>query len=135
MSLMGLDIGTTGCRSVIFNDEGRILAQAYKEYPEIYPRPGWVEMDPNQIWLAVKEVIKKSTLMVPKDKVKAICASVLGVAVTPIDRNGNPLYNSLTAVDGRCTKQAQQLEEKLGKEKVFIETGSVISAAWSINKI
>ncbi len=101
MSVMGLDIGTTGCRSVIFNNEGQILSQAYKEYPEIYPRPGWVEMDPNQIWSAIKEVIKKSVLMVPNDKVKAICASVIGVAVTPIDRNGNPLYNSLTAVDGR----------------------------------
>jgi xylulokinase len=135
MSLIGLDIGTTGCRSVIFNEEGQILAQAYKEYPEIYPRPGWVEMDPNKIWTAIKEVIKKSVRLVPKDKVKAICASVLGVAVTPIDRNGNPLYNSLTAVDGRCTKQAQFLEEKLGKEAVFKETGSVIAPAWSINKI
>jgi xylulokinase len=135
MSLMGLDIGTTGCRSVIFNDEGKILAQSYMEYPEIYPKPGWVEMDPNRIWQSIKAVIKKSTVMVPKDKVKAICASVIGVAVTPIDRNGNPLYNSLTAVDGRCTKQAQFLEEKLGKEAVFNETGSVIAPAWSINKI
>lgn len=135
MSLMGLDIGTTGCRSVIFNEDGQALTQAYKEYPEIYPRPGWVEMDPNQIWLAIKEVIKKSVKMVAGDKVKAICASVLGVAVTPIARKGNPLYNSLTAVDGRCTKQAHFLEDNLGKEAVFKETGSVISPAWSINKI
>ncbi len=135
MSLMGLDIGTTGCRSVIFSEDGRTLSQAYKEYPEIYPRPGWVEMDPEQIWNAIKEVIKKSVAESSGDRVKALCASVLGAAVTPIDKRGNPLYNSLTAVDGRCTKQAQMLEEKLGREKVFTETGSVISPAWSINKI
>ncbi|MCL4415526.1 MAG: FGGY family carbohydrate kinase [Actinobacteria bacterium] len=135
MSLMGLDIGTTGCRSIIFSEDGKTLAQAYKEYPEIYPQPGWVEMNPDQIWKSIKEVISKSAVQVPNDKVKALCPSVLGVAVTPIDKKGNPLYNSLTAVDGRCAKQAQFLEEKLGKEQVFKETGSVISPAWSINKI
>ncbi|MBM3705033.1 MAG: hypothetical protein FJW66_00765 [Actinobacteria bacterium] len=135
MSLIGLDIGTTGCRSVIFNEDGDMLARAYKEYPEIYPRPGWVEMDPERIWNAIKEVITKSVSQVQKDKVRAICASVLGVAVTPIDRNGNALYNSLTAVDGRCLKQTGEIEEKLGRERVFNETGSVISPAWSINKI
>ncbi len=135
MSLMGLDIGTTGCRSVIFSEDGKTLAQAYKEYPEIYPQPGWVEMDPVQIWEAVKEVISRSVSQARNDKVKAICASVLGVAVTPIDKKGRPLYNSLTAVDGRCTKQAQMIEDSLGKAKVFNETGSVVSPAWSINKI
>ena len=135
MSLMGLDVGTTGCRSVIFSEDGRTLAQAYKEYPEIYPRPGWVEMNPVQIWEAIKEVIAKSVSEVKNDKVKALSSSILGVAVTPLDKKGNPLYNSLTAVDGRCIRQANYIEEKLGRERVFAETGSVVSPAWSINKI
>jgi xylulokinase len=135
MSLMGIDIGTTGCRSVIFSEDGLILSQAYKEYPEIYPRPGWVEMDPDQIWKAIKEVIAKSIVQSPGDKVKALCASVLGGAVTPIDKNGNPLYRSLPVVDGRSVKQAQMFEKKIGKEQIFNETGQVVSPAWSINKI
>lgn len=135
MSLMGLDIGTTGVRSIIFEETGRIISKAYKEYPEIYPRPGWVEMDPQKIWQAIKEVIGRSASQAKNDKIKAICASVLGVAVTPIDKKGNPLYNSLTAVDGRTLAQADELEEKLGKENIFYETGSVVSPAWSINKI
>jgi xylulokinase len=135
MSLLGLDVGTTGCRSVIFNEEGEILSQAYREYPEIYPRPGWVEMDPERIWSAIKEVIRESASRVPGDKVKALCASILGVAVTPLAKDGTPLYNSLTAVDGRCVKQAAELEEKLGKEGIFQATGACVSPAWSINKI
>ncbi len=135
MSLLGLDVGTTGCKSVIFNEEGAILSQAYREYPEIYPRPGWVEMDPERIWKAVKEVVRESASKAGNDKVKALCLSVLGVAVTPLGRNGKPLYNSLTAVDGRCVKQAGQLEERLGKEKIFQATGACLSPAWSINKI
>ena len=135
MSLLGLDVGTTGCKSVIFNEEGEVLSQAYKEYPEIYPRPGWVEMNPERIWSAIKEVIAGSVSRVPHDKVKALSLSILGVAVTPLDKNGTPLYNSLTAVDGRCVKQAEWLEEKLGKEQIFKATGVAISPAWSINKI
>jgi glycerol kinase len=53
MSLLGLDVGTTRCRSVIFDEDGAILAHAYREYPEIYPRPGWVEMNPERVWGAV----------------------------------------------------------------------------------
>jgi xylulokinase len=92
-------------------------------------------MDPEQIWSAIKEVITKSVSQSSGDKVKALCASVLGGAVTPIDKKGNPLYNSLPVVDGRSTKQSQMLEEKIGKEQIFNETGSVASPAWSINKI
>jgi xylulokinase len=135
MSLLGLDIGTTGCRAIVFNEEGDVLSQAYKEYPEIYPKPGWVEMDPRVIWDALKMVIKKSVADNHGDKVEALCASVLGVAVTPLDKNGEPLYNSLTAVDGRSTKQCEELEEKLGREAIYRETGSVNAPAWSINKI
>jgi xylulokinase len=135
MSLLGLDVSTTGCRSVIFNEGGEVLAQAYREYPEIYPRPGWVEMDPARIWSAIKEVIRESAAKVTQDKVKALCCSILGVAVTPIAKDGTPLYNSLTAVDGRCVKQAAALEQRLGKEGIFRATGACVSPAWSINKI
>lgn len=135
MSLLGLDVGTSGCKSVIFNEDGEILAQAYREYPEIYPRPGWVEMNPERIWSAIKEVIRESASKVSGDKVKALCFSILGVAVTPLAKDGTPLYNSLTAVDGRCVKQAAVLEERLGKEGIFQATGACVSPAWSINKI
>ncbi len=135
MSLLGLDVSTTGCKSVIFNEEGAILAQAFREYPEIYPRPGWVEMDPGRIWGAIKEVIRESASKVGRDPVKALCFSILGVAVTPLAKDGTPLYNSLTAVDGRCLKQANQLEAKLGKEGIFQATGACVSPAWSINKL
>jgi xylulokinase len=135
MSLLGLDVSTTGCRSVIFNEDGQIISQAYREYPEIYPRPGWVEMDPVRIWAAVREIIRESAAKAARDPVKALCASILGVAVTPLAKDGTPLYNSLTAVDGRCVKQAQELEGKLGKEGVFQATGACVSPAWSINKI
>lgn len=135
MSLLGIDVGTTGCKSVVFSEDGKILSQSYKEYPEIYLKPGWVEMNPEQIWNAIKEVIQKSVAKVPKDKVRALCFSVLGVAVTPIDKQGKPLYNSLPAVDGRTSKQVEWLEKNIGREKIFKSTGIPITNDRTLPKI
>ncbi|MCX7643266.1 MAG: FGGY family carbohydrate kinase, partial [Armatimonadetes bacterium] len=61
MSLMGVDTGTTGVKAVIFNCDGEILGQGYREYPLIYPGPnGWVELDAEQIWEATKEAIAEA---------------------------------------------------------------------------
>ncbi|MCK5380057.1 MAG: hypothetical protein KAJ81_01220, partial [Candidatus Latescibacteria bacterium] len=49
MSLLGIDVGTTGCKAVAFNVEGRMLASAYQEYPLLSPRPGWMELDAHQV--------------------------------------------------------------------------------------
>ncbi len=55
MSLLGLDIGTTGCKAVAFNDEGDELARAYREYALSHPQPGWVEISPQLLWQKVSE--------------------------------------------------------------------------------
>ena len=47
MSLLGIDVGTTGCKVIAFREDGEILAQAYGEYPLIHPQPGWSELDGN----------------------------------------------------------------------------------------
>ena len=60
MSLLGIDIGTTGTKAIIFSEEGKILSHAYREYPLLYPEPGWMELDPNQIWDAVVQVINQA---------------------------------------------------------------------------
>lgn len=59
MSLMGIDVGTTGVKAMAFTPEGKVLAKAYREYRELYPKPGWVEMNPNEIWRFTREVIKR----------------------------------------------------------------------------
>ncbi|MFQ6065744.1 MAG: FGGY family carbohydrate kinase [bacterium] len=59
MSLMGLDVGTTGVKAMAFTPEGKVLARAHREYPELYPRPGWVQMNPDEIWRSTKEVISE----------------------------------------------------------------------------
>ncbi|GAF82322.1 unnamed protein product, partial [marine sediment metagenome] len=49
MSLMGLDIGTTGTKATVFDLEGRILSSTYREYPLLHPQAGWIEINPDQV--------------------------------------------------------------------------------------
>ena len=50
MSLLGIDVGTTGCKVIAFREDGTLLAQAYGEYPLNHPQPGWSELDANVVW-------------------------------------------------------------------------------------
>jgi len=135
MSLMGLDVGTTGVKAMAFTPEGKVLARAYREYRELYPKPGWVEMNPNEIWRFTEEVIKEIALKTKKDPVKALSFSVLGEAVTPLGKDGKPLYNSITSIDKRSVEEARWLEETLGREYLFQRTGMPLHPSYTVSKI
>ena len=79
MSLLGLDIGISGCKVVAFGLDGQALAQAYREYRLYQPQPGWMELDPAEVWQAVTEVIGRVTAAVPGDPVRALSVSTHGV--------------------------------------------------------
>ncbi len=135
MSLLGLDIGTTGCKAIAFSVEGKPLAHSYREYGEMYPRPGWAEVDPHKVWNCVSEVIKEVANQVQYDPIKALSVTTLGEAFTPIDKNGEILFNSMTSVDNRAIKQTNSWNQTLGKEKVFEITGMPLHPSYTINKI
>ena len=71
MSLLGIDIGTTGCKAVIFNRYGEILSAEYREHPLIHPRKGWVELDPDLIWNNIKDLVRDAGQKIKKDKIEA----------------------------------------------------------------
>ena len=60
MSTLGLDVGTTGCKAVVFDAEGRLLASAYREYPVLSPREGWAELDSGQVCDSCLSVIHEA---------------------------------------------------------------------------
>ena len=135
MSLMGIDVGTTGTKAVVFRENGDILATAYRSYEEIFPRPGWVEMDPNRMWKAVCDVIRQASTQVTTDPVKAIGCSVLGEAITPVDKSYRPLYNTMPSVDARCKMQVEWWEKTIGADEIYAITGQPLHTSYSINKV
>ena len=135
MSLLGLDIGITGCKAVAFSPEGDMLAQAYREYRLYQPQPGWMELDPAEVWAAVAGVIRQVTAAVAADPVRALSVSTHGESVVPVDAQGRPIYGFITAIDTRAGEQARWWGERLGKERIFYITGMPLHPMYTVNKL
>ena len=135
MSLLGLDIGITGCKAVAFSPEGDMLAQAYREYRLYQPQPGWMELDPAEVWAAVAGVIRQVTAAVAADPVRALSVSTHGESVVPVDAQGRPIYGFITAIDTRAGEQARWWGERLGKERIFHITGMPLHPMYTVNKL
>jgi xylulokinase len=135
MSLLGIDVGQTGCKVVIFNNRGGVLSSEYKEHPLICPKDGWVEIEPNLIWNNIKNLIKTANQKVKNDKVKAFSISCQGETFTPVGKNNDDLYNSIVSLDNRGKDYCKFWEYELGKEKIFQITGMPLHPMYSINKI
>ena len=137
MSLLGLDIGTTGCKAVVFNDEGTILSSNYKSYPMLFPSPGCCELDTGTVESAIIEVVRTAAAAVKgKDPVKAVGISTLGDSVTLLDDRGRPVSNTVVgAADRRAIQQTKRLEDEIGREKIFEQTGAPLHAFCVIPKV
>jgi xylulokinase len=136
MSLLGIDIGTTGCKAIVFRVDGQVLGHAYREYPLIHPREGWSELDPVRVWTCVSEAVAQAVDRAgPGDPVKALATSVQGEAVTPIARDGTVLAHSPVTFDGRTVPYLAAWEKKVGREEVFRITGMPLHPMYTINKI
>ena len=134
MSLMGIDVGTTGCKVVAFDHDGQVLSQAGSEYPLLSPQPGWFELDPDLVWAQVCDCTRTVNAQLAKDPVTALSLSSQGEAVIPVTREGAALANSPISSDGRNGAQAAELADKLGVEDIYRVTGQNLSTIFTLPK-
>jgi glycerol kinase len=136
--IMALDLGTTGNRAILFNAEGQVVAQAYKELTQYYPQPGWVEHDPREIWQdtqwAVQTAIQKAKIQ-PSD-IAAIGLTVQRETCLLWDKTtGRPLYNAIVWQDRRTAPLCNRLREAGYAEMIDQRTGLVLDAYFSATKL
>lgn len=87
MHLLGLDVGTSGCKANVFTLEGEIVSSAYREYAEYSLHPTWMELNPDEVWTKVREsIIECVTGRVDPEDIEVLSLSVLGEAIFPIDK-------------------------------------------------
>jgi len=135
MSLLGIDLGITGCKAIAFSEDGKMLARAYREYPLLYPKLGWIELNPNEVWVRVKESIGEVAQKTKKDPIKALAVCCQGEAFSPIDKKGNFLANSPVSFDTRGQELTYQLGEKIGKFRIMQITGMPLYSGCSLGKL
>ena len=135
MSLMGIDVGTTGCKVVAFDEAGAVLAQASREYPLLNPHPGWYELDPNQVWDFVCQCLRAANAELRHDAVTALAISSQGEAMIPVSADGKVLANSPVSSDRRNAKQTAEMAAALGTERIFALTGQPMSTIYTLPKV
>ena len=135
MSLLGLDIGTTGCKASVVDYDGNVLQSAYTEYSLSTPAPGLYELDPNAVWDAVTNVIGCTAGRLRHDPVKAVGISSFGEAVTPINSDGIVLRNAILYTDPRGTQEVLELEQNLGAQVIQTISGAAPHPMYAIAKI
>jgi len=136
--ILAIDQGTTGSTIIIFNKQGRIVAKAYREFPQIYPKPGWVEHDPIKIWQSVKLTIADA-LKSGRIKGKEIAAiGITNQRETTIiwdKKTGKPVYNAIVWQCRRTAPICDRLKKKGLEPYVQQATGLKIDAYFSGTKI
>lgn len=135
MSLLGVDVGTTGCKAAAFAAEGTCLAAAYREYPTLHPREGWAELDSLLVWQRVREVIAEVAAGASSDPVTALCVSSMGEAMTPVSRDRHILGGSILCSDVRGVEYAERLRESVGQERFYRINPNILGAAYSMPKL
>jgi len=115
--LLGIDQGTTTCRAVLYDLQGRAVAEAYREVYPHHPRSDWAEMEPEDWWRATVEVIREilSLSHVEPSAIAAVGISGLQHAMVPIDREGRPLARAMLWMDQRCAPQVEWMIEQHGE--------------------
>ena len=128
MLFIGLDIGTTGCKSAVYDESGKSLGKSYQEFNVLHPQHGWSEQDPEVVWNSVLTVLLKSvneakSAGAKAEEFAALCTSVLGEEIMPVDRDFNPLRTSILGMDYRANLETEYLCDILGKRWIYDTTG------------
>jgi xylulokinase len=134
-ALLGLDVGTSGCKAVVFSEHAVLLASASREYPVDLPRPGWAEQDIEAVWRLALESMAEVVAAAGVREVAAVGLSVHGEAVTPVDSAGRPLRPTILGMDTRTDAQNTWLRERFGPKAIFERTGMPVHTVNTLPKL
>lgn len=136
--VMALDAGTTSNRCILFNEKGEICSMAQKEFTQYFPKPGWVEHDPREIWSTQLSVARQAM-----NQINASAADIAAIGITNQretaivwDKNtGKPVYNAIVWQCRRTSEYCDSLKDKGLTEMFQKKTGLVIDAYFSGTKV
>ena len=132
--ILALDLGTTGNRCMAFSKDGRVAAQSYSEFRQIFPKPGWVEHDPLEIWQTTLRVLKKVVTQIGVRNIEAL--GITNQRETTIlwnRKTGKPVHNAIVWQDRRTAGECQNLSSSA--DEIKKKTGLSLDPYFSATKI
>lgn len=136
--ILALDQGTSSSRAIVFDHEGRICATAQKEFPQHFPKPGWVEHDPKDIWSSEASVIAEAITALGINGLNIAGIGITNQRETTIvwdAETGEPVYNAIVWQDRRTSEYCDRLKELNLTGFIREKTGLIIDAYFSATKI
>lgn len=136
--ILSLDQGTSSSRAIVFDHSGSIRSMAQKEFPQIFPKSGWVEHDPHQIWSSQAAVIAEaiSSIDINGKNIEAIGITNQRETTIVWDRDTDePVYNAIVWQDRRTSTYCEKIENDGMMEKIREKTGLIPDAYFSATKI
>ena len=136
--LLAIDQGTSSSRAVIYDGSASVVASAQQEFPQIYPQPGWVEHDPEDIWSSVVAVTRDAL-----QQAGVQAGDIAGIGITNQrettliwDRDtGRCIHNAIVWQDRRTARQCEALQERGAQEQVSARTGLRLDPYFSATKV
>ncbi len=136
--IMAIDQGTTSTRTCLFNQAGSLVAQASEAYPQIYPKPGWVEHDPEDIWRTTINTMKKAMDQSGIAGSQILCLGITNQRETVLvwDKDSSkPIYNAIVWQCRRTQETCEKLKKAKKEKMITRKTGLVVDPYFSGSKI
>ena len=135
--LMGIDIGTSGCKVAVFRPSGEAVAQAMSEYPVVYPQAGWAEQNPEDWWAgvcaAVRAVLRDGGIQ--PSEIAAVGVDGQSWSAIAVDARGKPLCNTPIWTDTRARAECDQIRALVPEETLFQLCGNPVQPSYTLPKI
>ena len=136
--ILAFDAGTTSSRAIVFDNRGAIAAVAQKEFTQFFPKDGWVEHDPKEIWATQEAVAADATAQLGIDGEDIAAIGITNQRETTIvwdRRTGEPVYNAIVWQDRRTSAYCDELKNAGYLPVIQDKTGLIIDAYFSATKI
>ncbi len=122
--LVGLDIGTTNIKAVIFDVYGQVVASASAKTPAHYPRPGWAYFKPDEVWGKTGMAWRQGVRMVDDpQRIVSVAVASIGETGFPLDAQGDCTYDAIAWFDTRTEPQAEEITAIIGRDRLYEITG------------
>ena len=132
---IGIDVGTSATKSVLFDETGKIVFSNSSEYELIQPHNGWAQQRPNDWKNAAVETLKSIAQKVSVDEIKGIGVSGQMHGLVVLDENDNVLYDSIIWCDQRTEKEVNQIIDTIGKERYIDLTLNAPNTSFTLSKL
>ena len=134
---LAVDLGTTGCRSLIFDESLNVLGSSYEEYGLITPKEGYVEQSAELWWELTLKTAEKAIAdsKACSCDIEGISISSQGITVVPVDKDANPLCLAINWLDKRAVEETKMIGEDFGDEEIYRHTGKMNTPAYTLPKM